>query len=198
MSFRDFKFPQVVDTLHLGYQERHLFPDLTPMAFRDVVIEQLREGLDVSQGLNTEKARSEFVVAPFLMELRRMANHRFGIFSGYELDVDAALGLNGVCDFMLTREHFMYILRAPILTIAEAKNDNVHNGFGQCIATMHAAAVYNERAGQPGPVYGVSTTGVQWKFFRLENGVLTLDVPDYVFPHHVGQVAAMFLRIVNT
>jgi hypothetical protein len=196
MSFRDFKFPQVVDTLQLGYREEHLFPDIRPVAFREVVVAQLVQGLDVSQGLNTEKARSEFVIAPFLLEVRQMATRRFGIFSGYELDVDPERGLNGVCDFMLT--HFMYLLRAPILAIAEAKNDNVNNGFGQCIATMHAAAIYNERAGTPGPVFGVSTTGVQWRFFRLQGGVLTLDLTDYNFPHHVGEVAAVFLRIMNS
>lgn len=198
MSYRDFKFPQVVDTLGLGYREEHLFPGIAPAAFRDVIAAQLVQGLDVSQGLNTEKARSEFVIAPFLLEVRQMATRRFGIFSGYELDVDPERGLNGVCDFMLTREHFMYLLRAPIVAIAEAKNDNVNNGFGQCIATMHAAAVYNERAGKPGPVYGASTTGVQWKFFSLDAGVLTLDQADYTFPHDIGLVAAVFLRIMNS
>ena len=198
MSFRDFTFPDVCDRLNLGFVGGELFPDLTPAALPPDVSDTIEEGLHLAQGMNTEKGRSEFVIAPFLMEVRRQAGRSFGLFSGYEWSVDPQQGLNGVCDFLIARDPLVYILRAPVLAVAEAKNDNVNNGFGQCIATMKATAVFNARSGQSGPVYGLSTTGVQWKFFRLQDDVVTLDRHDFVFMADIGRVAATLLRIVNS
>jgi len=196
MSFRDFKFPAVVDDLKLGYQEDHLFPNLAPAEISPDLVRRVTIGLELAQGLNCEKGRSEFVIAPFLLDLWTSAGNTFGLFSGYELSIDSERGLNGVCDFLLSRGHFLYLLRAPVLAVVEAKNDNVNSGFGQCIATMLAARMFNEKSGRNGPVYGLSTTGAQWKFFRLDGDVLTLDRADYNFPGDIGLVAAALLRIV--
>jgi hypothetical protein len=198
MSYRDFTFPDVCDRLQLGFQRGPLFTDITPAALPDELIHRIHLGVELAQGLNTEKGRSEFVIAPFLLHLSTMTPGGFGLFSGNEFNVDPQQGLNGVCDFLIARDPMVYILRAPVLAVAEAKNDNVNNGFGQCIATMKAAEVFNARSGQTGPVYGLSTTGVQWKFFRLHNDVVTLDNNDYVFMADIGMVAATLLRIVNS
>jgi hypothetical protein len=197
MSFRDFTFPDVCEQLNLGFVGGELFPDASPTALPAEVLETIQDGLHLAQGMNTEKGKSEFIIAPFLMEVRKLSGRSFGLFSGNEFNVDPQQGLNGVCDFLIARDPLVYILRAPVLAIAEAKNDNVNNGFGQCIATMKAAAVFNARTGQTGPVYGLSTTGVQWKFFRLHDDVVTLDKNDFVFMADIGRVAAMLLRIVN-
>ncbi len=198
MSFRDFTFPDVCDRLQLGFRQGVLFPDLKPVTLPAEVVRTIDRGLHLAQGLNTEKGRSEFVIAPFLLHLSMTADHEFGLFSGNEFNVDPQQGLNGVCDFLIARDPMVYILRAPVLAVAEAKNDNVNNGFGQCIATMKAAAVFNARSGQTGPVYGLSTTGVQWKFFRLQDDVVTMDRNDFVFMADIGLVAETLLRIVNS
>jgi hypothetical protein len=38
-----------------------------------------------------------------LLELRRALNNSFSVFSGLEWEVDRDRGLNGYCDFILTR-----------------------------------------------------------------------------------------------
>ena len=106
----------------------------------------MRAGVDLALAVNTEKARSEFIIAPVLMELGGCSADGFGLFSGVEFDVDASRGLNGFCDFILTRSPLQSVLTAPVLAIAEAKNDNLRNGLGQCIAAMVAAREFNAKS----------------------------------------------------
>ena len=102
------------------------------------------------------------------------------MFSGVEFNVDASRGLNGYCDFILTRSPLQFSLNAPIVAIAEAKNDNLRSGFGQCIAAMVAAREFNAASGTTIPaVFGVVTTGSAWQFLRLDGSALTLDAREY-------------------
>ena len=71
-----------------------------------------------SSAIDTEKARSEFVIAPVLGEVRRGLGTRFALFSGIEFDVDSARGLNGYCDFIFSRASIQIILTAPVVAIA--------------------------------------------------------------------------------
>ena len=41
------------------------------------------------------------------------------------------------------------VLTAPLIAIVEAKNDNIHNGLGQCIAAMFAAWEFNQQGEHP-------------------------------------------------
>ncbi len=89
-------------------------------------------------------------------------------------------GLNGFCDFLISQSPIQQFVSVPIVAIAEAKNDNPQNGFGQCVAAMVAAQIFNEREGAVQDViYGVATTGIAWRFLKLEGSHLTLDQGDY-------------------
>ncbi len=197
MSFRDFKFPAVVTDLGMTLHQSPLFAGVRLQPISDYLRPRLVDGLLLSQGLNNEKARSEFVVAPLLLELWDISGRSFGLHSGCELTVDEARGLNGVCDFLLARDPLVFVVRAPVLAIIEAKNDNVWNGFGQCVATMHAVAQLNRDAKIDRPVFGASTTGVHWKFFRLIGTDLTIDAADYSLMSDVEKVAGILLSIVT-
>lgn len=197
MSYRDFRFPEVIDKLGLSLDTEELSLGGTPVAVPPFLAVALASGMELVQGLNNEKARSEFLIAPMLLEVRRLFPRRFGLFSGTELNVDAALGLNGVCDFLISKVPMEYVLRAPIVAIAEAKNGNVNEGFGQCIAAMHAAALFNQKANAPAAaVYGVSTTGAQWKFLRLVGAVVTIDTADY-FIDQPERVLGALARVIE-
>lgn len=111
--------------------------------------------------------------------------------------MDPNRGLSGYIDFLLTRDPMISVLKAPVAAIVEAENDNVWNGFGQCIATMVAAHVFNEQAGnETMPIYGASTTGVHWQFFRLHENILSMDEGDYYF-HDLGAIAAILFHLVG-
>jgi len=196
MSFRDFTFPDVCDRFGLKLRQARLFDAVEPVQVPPYLKRKIEQGLRLSQGLYNEKARSEFVVAPLLMEVWSQADERFGLFSGTEMNVDQPRGLNGVCDFLFARDPLVFVLKAPVLAVVEAKNDNVWNGFGQCVATMYAAHLMNEKDGSIDKVYGASTTGLNWKFFELAGANLTIDADDYALPKETEKVSAILLSLV--
>jgi hypothetical protein len=180
MAYSDFTFPRVKQDLGLTVDEADLSSGVPGVPLREEFASMIAEGAIIALGINTEKARSEFIIAPILLEVRRRLGGAFALFSGVELNVEPARGLNGVCDFIFSGSPTQSILTAPLLTVVEAKNDNVRNGLGQCIASMVAAELFNQEAGSPiDVVHGVATTGSAWKFLRLQGTRVTLDLKEY-------------------
>src|SRR5437764_448313 len=136
MAFPDFSFPQVAQELGLTLTEADLFAQIVPASLRPEFVAHVLEGANLASAINTEKARSEFAIAPVLFELRRLHAGHVGLFSGIELDADPSRGLNGVCDFVITRSPRQHVVSVPLITIIEAKNDNLRTGLGQCIAMI--------------------------------------------------------------
>ncbi|MBV8883339.1 MAG: hypothetical protein JO235_04980 [Chroococcidiopsidaceae cyanobacterium CP_BM_RX_35] len=74
-------------------------------------------------------------------------------------------------------------MEAPILTLVEAKPENLNAGLGQCLAEMVAAQRYNERKGRTiETVYGCVTNGELWKFLTLQEAIAILGLRDYALP----------------
>ena len=91
--FRDFAFPEVQQALGLTLAETDLFSGVPALDLPAEFSERMRSDIALALAINTEKARSEFIIAPVLSELRRLLGGRFGLFSGVEFDVDASRGL---------------------------------------------------------------------------------------------------------
>ena len=180
MAYNKFTLKGVLQKFSLSMTEKKdLFAAAQPVAPSQILQTLLSEYTDVATSTNTEKARSELLISPILMDVRRHLDNRISLFSGIKFDVDKAQGLNGYCDFLISQSPGQQFVVAPVVAIAEAKNDNPLNGFGQCIAEMVAAQIFNEREGTPRKViYGVATTGVAWRFLQLEGQRLTIDQPD--------------------
>ena len=142
--------------------------------------------------LTSEKARSEFIVAPILLAARELSGNRFAIFSGERLDVDPESGLVGECDFILTLGPAVPPLEAPVMTIVEAKKNDIEAGLGQCIAQMVAAHQFNEASDRAGsPVYGCVTTGEAWQFLRLDGPAALLHDRRY-YRDDLGGILGVF------
>ena len=198
MAFRDFSFPQVQERLGLRIEDADLFSSAPRFPVREDFAAFVRDGVDLALANSTEKAKSEFIIAPVLLELRRSLNSKFVLFSGVEWDVDASLGLNGYCDFIVGRGPSQHILQAPYVAIIEAKNDLIRTGLGQCIAAMRAAQISNERAGLPRKsVYGAVSTGAAWKFLRLDGDLVTMDATEY-FIDNLPKIMGIFQAIVDS
>jgi hypothetical protein len=105
--------------------------------------------------------------------------------------------LNGVCDFIITKSARQFILSSPLIAIEQAKNDNLRSGLGQCIASMYAAQLFNQQSSAPiEVVFGVITTGSAWKFLRLQQAVVTLDVKEYDIDN-AGKILGILTHIVQ-
>jgi hypothetical protein len=159
---------------------------LVPLSFNAPPLEpspSLLEGLEKGKlfPFNSEKAKSEFIIAPILVEIAWRNGGRFRCFSGNSLDVDKERSLRGRCDFVLSKSMSAHI-SAPIIAIFEAKDDNVDSErwFGQCGAEMLAARIFNEDRNEPiHIIHGAVTNGMAWRFLRLEGALLTIDTDLY-------------------
>lgn len=61
-----------------------------------------------------------------------------------------------------------------------AKRGEIESGWGQCVAEMVAAQIYNQNQEQIIPViYGCVTSGRIWQFFKLEDDRITIDPNSY-------------------
>jgi hypothetical protein len=180
LSFQQFAFPKVLQDLGLTVRDGDLFSTAPPLTVREEFAAFLRDGVELAVATGTEKAKSEFIIGPVLLELRRILRQRFQLFSGVEWEADASLGLNGVCDFILTKGESKFVLTAPFVAIVEAKNDSIRSGFGQCIASMYGAQLYNQKSGVAiERVFGVVTIGRLWKFLQLDGTSVVIDNPEY-------------------
>ena len=86
---------------------------------RESVAEVVREGAQLALANSTEKAKFEFIIAPVLLELRRLAGGKIALFSGRRMGSGCPRdGLAGYCDFILTKGGSEHVLRAPFVPIA--------------------------------------------------------------------------------
>jgi hypothetical protein len=185
MSYSEFTLESVERLLGVTTGEADLFPDLPTAPVPDWLRGSLARGTRLA--FLSEKSRSEFIVAPILLAARELSGDRFAIFSGQRLDVDVDKGLAGECDFILAIGPALPPLHAPVMTVVEAKKNDIELGLGQCIAQMVGARRFNEAAGQTdSSVYGCVTTGEDWQFLRLADQAALLDRPRYYLDNISG------------
>ncbi|MFM7369314.1 MAG: hypothetical protein ACKO2Z_16300, partial [Sphaerospermopsis kisseleviana] len=84
-----------------------------------------------------------------------------------------------------------------VVTIVEAKKENINAGLGQCVAEMIAARMFNEREGNNiQTIYGTVTTGTNWKFLKLINQVVEIDLSEY-YINNIGKILGILSSIVT-
>ncbi|BFM39371.1 hypothetical protein [Synechocystis sp. LKSZ1] len=181
MAYIDFSLSSVKKSFQLHLIEQtDLFeqtPDLNPSPFLTAT---LKDNLAIALASNTEKSRSEMIIAPILIDLRKQFANHISIFSGVNFTVDPSQGLNGNCDFLISYSGELLLIIAPIITLVEAKKEDLNSGLGQCIAEMIAAQRFNEQEGNKiTEIYGVVTSGTVWKFLKLVGNQVFLDLTEY-------------------
>jgi hypothetical protein len=185
MSYSDFTLTRALTDFGLTVETRRNLFGHVAAAPLDVTLQRTLEAqLPLALAINTEKARSEWLIAPLLAELWRRGDGRVAVFSGVPFDVDADAGLVGRSDFLIGRPPQLHFVTAPIVVIVEAKNEDIAGGLGQCAAAMVAAQRFNQRAANDiDTVYGCVSDGSEWKFLQLHGATLTIDLVEY----HISQ-----------
>src|SRR5947209_7206824 len=196
MAYTDFSVESIASDLGLMIETVELFPGLIPLPIPEWLRDMLERG--TRQSLLSEKARGEFIVVPILLACQEQSPGAVSIYSGQRLDVDPARGLVGECDFILSATPPLPALRAPLVTIVEAKRNEVESGVWQCIAQMVGAREFNQRAGGgPEVIYGCVTNGEAWQYLRLSGSVAGIDRRRY-YIDNVGGPLAVFEAIIAT
>ncbi|MEL7245715.1 MAG: hypothetical protein AAGG00_19025 [Cyanobacteria bacterium P01_H01_bin.150] len=181
MAYSDFKLAQVIQYFGLTVIEgSQIFADISEESESELLATILKENIDLAVAINTEKARSEMIISPILLEVRRKLNYKISLFSGIDFNVDNTRGLNGFCDFLISLSQEQLFIKAPVITLVETKNENLKSGLGQCIAEMVAAQLFNEMQGNEiKTIYGVITIGTIWQFLKLEGKTIFIDLSEY-------------------
>jgi len=182
MAYSDFTLRKIKTELNINIIEQEaLFLSIDNIEISRVLKEILKENIPLARAINTEKARSELIIANILVEVRKNFKHQISLFSGVEFNVDKSKGLNGFCDFILSASSEQLMLNSPVIALVEAKNENIIGGLGQCIAEMVAATIFNknEHNDEISTLYGIVTTGTAWKFLTLKNNQVTIDLDEY-------------------
>jgi hypothetical protein len=181
MAYSEFTIKRVRDDFGLTLVEGdRFFPEIAPIVPADYLVEFLQESLPLAVGTGSEKARSELIISPLLLEVRRQTQRQVSVFSGEDFTVDASVGLNGVCDFLISRSTEQMMIESPVVIILEAKKGDLKPGLGQCIAEMVAAQRFNqENQREILTLYGAISNGTVWRFLKLEGTIVTLDLTEY-------------------
>jgi hypothetical protein len=190
MAYSDFTLDDIKTQFQLSITEdKRLFTDVKPFDVPVPLLHVLESNVPLALAIDTEKARSEFIIAPILAEYRRIFRQRVSLFSGVDFSVDPQRGLNGTCDFILSRSPEQFYISAPIIMLVEAKNDRIKSGLPQCLSEMLAAQQFNTQKGNGiETVYGVVSTGSLWRFLQLAAQEGTIDREEY----HVRDIQQIF------
>jgi hypothetical protein len=197
MAYSDFKLKELVKQFDLTLNENQdLFGSTTEVEPSETLRSWLIENSALAADINTEKARSELIIAPILLEVRRQLNYQIGLFSGSEFNVAPEKGLNGTCDFLLSLSPERLFISAPVIALVEAKKEDIRGGLGQCGAEMLAARLFNEQEGNNIPIiYGAVTSGTVWRFLKLEGNVIYIDPIEY-YLRDVGKILGILLSAI--
>jgi len=181
MAYSDFTVGKVKQAFGIQTIEgKTFFPAIAPVAPSSTLLEVLEETLPLAVALPSEKAKSELLISPILVEVRKYLKRQVSLFSGQDFTVDASVGLTGICDFLISGSTEQLEIESPVVVLVEAEKADINSGMGQCMAEMVAVQQFNQNAGrQPKPVYGCVTSGILWRFLKLEGKQMTVDLKDY-------------------
>jgi len=181
MAYSDFSLAKVRNSFDLTLDEsKDIFASVRSIEPSEILKSILADYIPLATAIATEKARSEFLIAPLLADVRRQSQNQISLFSGNEFPVEPKLGLHGFCDYIISDSPEQLLITAPVMTIVEAKRENIVGGLGQCIAAMVAAQLFNQNENRTVPlIYGVVTTGTNWKFLTLEEKTVSIDKTEY-------------------
>jgi hypothetical protein len=199
MSYKDFSIKRVQADFQLKIVEgTGLFSTVPDAQVSEYFSITLQENIPLAVAINTEKARSELIISEVLLELRKQFDRTISFFSGIEFNVDKEKDLNGFCDFIVSLSPEQLFVRSPVIVIVEAKNENIMAGLGQCMAAMVAGKIFNEQEGNPiNSIYGAVTSGVAWKFLKLQDDTAFIDLKDYNLEDKSEKVMGIFSAMLN-
>ena len=198
MAYSDFNdLPSVLNQFELELIQEipQLFTDAPPIQPSNLLSEILRRNATrVVLELRSEKEKSERIISPILAELQEISSTPINVFSGETFNVDKSKGLNGVCDFLISKSPISITIVKPVIVVVEAKKSDIAIGLPQCTAEMVAAHKFNK---DMQPVFGVVTTATQWAFLSLRNNVVTIDPTIYLFPA-VDKILGILMAMVTS
>lgn len=157
------------------------------------LIEILRRGR--RSRLVNERAKAYRLIDPVLSELEVLRPGQISSIPDMLMEAKGMEGLCGIPDFVISASPNQKVL--PIITIVEAKKEDMDGGLPQCAAELYAAYLLN--VGKLPRVYGCVTTGLEWRFLYLdgESKLCHVDANTYLLSE-ITRLLGVFCHIVDT
>jgi hypothetical protein len=179
MAYSDFTFNRLRKDYGIEQNDVFLFENVAFVSLPPS--QRLQEDIQEAKStpLLSEKAKSEYIIAPIARELKRNNPH-ITVFSGYSLNIASDKSLSGTPDFMISAKQNIVELQRPIFCLFESKNKDPDEGFAQCAAEMYAARLFNQENNEPyETIYGAVTNAYEWVFLKLEGNTVFIDKERY-------------------
>ena len=98
---------------------------------------------------------------------------------------------------ILAKDNRTFSIEAPLISVVEAKKNDLELGVYQCAAQMLGVQAYNKRYGKEVPViFGCVTTADNWQFLKLEDKQFTIDENRY-YISDIEEVMGAFQGIID-
>jgi len=192
MAYSEYTLSQIEEQYGISNQISTLFHAISPVEPSDWLLNLLQIAKELP--VKSEKAKSELIIMPILIELRNRNNKYFTIYSGDNLNIDEKL--KGECDFIISKDTRSFEVNYPIIQVVEAKKNDIEIGIPQCAAQMLGAKKYNEKKAQiSGCIYGCVTTGDDWIFMRLSDKI-EIDIQKY-YLNDLSTLLGIFQMILD-
>ena len=195
MAYSDFTLDEIKTKFQITiFGDLKLFQEAQFFNVSETLLNILEDNVPLALAIDTEKARSEFIIAPILAEFRKLFKQKLSLFSGIDFNIEPENGLNGVCDFIISYSKEQLYVDTPILILVEAKNNKIKDDIAQCIAEMIAAQIFNNKKKNTiDSIYGIVTTGSLWRFIKLVNKEIFIDMDEY----HIKDIKKIFGILVS-
>lgn len=195
MSFKNFTLDDLRNKFGIENEIKSLFKDIKeqkPSDWLKMVLE-----INSKMPTKTEKAKSEYIIAPILTSLVEMNNSIFTVYSGETLTGDKDKGLYGECDFILAKNVNTFDMSDPIFSIVEAKKEDIQKGIYQCSAQMLGIKLFNQKHNKElKTIYGCVTIVDVWKFLKLEGNTIFIDKDTY-YLKELNKILGIFQNIID-
>lgn len=194
MAYSDFDFTSAKKQFSLTEKIGTIFDSIEAVPLSQWLDQTLARSQQFGIFSESEKARSEFIVAPILLESLG-GRDDVSLYSGKNLEVDKNQGLNGECDFILSKGKLSHTIQTPIMGLVEAKKNDIDLGLGQCVSQMVGAQRFNktEETGIS-TVFGCITTGEVWLFLKLQDNALLINKERF-YLNDIGKILGVFKQI---
>ena len=194
-GYSSFSFKAVKKQFCLKSVKGILFDNLEPIEPSAGLLDFLNKTSKMA--IVSEKSRSEWIVAPIMVEVKYRNADKMNILSGENMDVAKDQSLTGECDFIFVKDPDAVTVESLIFCLVEAEKNDLMGGMGQCTAQMVGARMLNEQDGVSFPViYGCATTGLDWQFLKLENQIITIE-RNVKYINELPYLLGTFQRIID-
>ena len=178
MAFADFSLESAVERFELTLPPRaDLFAGVEAMEIPPVLQAVLERWAPQALEVNTEKARSELIIAPILMEAMHLAGMAWGSTRGSRWTWTASAACSADATSCSAVDPVPSSSARRCWRSSRPRTKTSRGTWANASPRWWPCASLNERKGHPIPVvHGAVTTGAEWLFLQLEGNAVIFDL----------------------